>query len=266
MNLYKLPLIAGAVLMAGCACAADEQSPGDSVGTRAGWELAIQLSDYHYDEPGLDVTIWGPRLGMSAAYTQTSTRNWFVRVDGRVSYGSLKYEGSGTQDGIPDLVFEVRGNVGRDFFPRHNISLSPYAGLGYRYLYNDLQGATSTGHAGYRRYSEYFYIPLGLTTRFNVSGKWSVSPTIEYDYFISGTQESRLSDTGSGLGDAQNEQSDGYGYRASVMLEKGAWAFGPWLHYWHIEDSDTVSVGFGVSGMEPQNETREYGLELKYRF
>jgi len=116
MNLYKLPLIAGAVLMAGCACAADEQSPGDSVGTRAGWELAIQLSDYHYDEPGLDVTIWGPRLGMSAAYTQTSTRNWFVRVDGRVSYGSLKYEGSGTQDGIPDLVFEVRGNVGRDFF------------------------------------------------------------------------------------------------------------------------------------------------------
>jgi hypothetical protein len=50
------------------------------------------------------------------------------------------------------------------------------------------------------------------------------------------------------------------------MLEKEAWAFGPWLHFWSIEDSDIVTIGTGVSGLEPQNETREYGIELKYRF
>ena len=266
MNAYKLLLVAGAVSMAGNAFADDEQGHSDLVGSQTGWEVGIQMSDYHYEEPSLDVTIWGPRLGTSAAYTHTKPNNWFVKVEGRVGFGLLDYEGSGTQNSVPDFVFEARGYFGKDFFPRHNISFSPYAGLGYRYLYNDLRGITTTGHAGYRRYSRYYYVPLGLSSRFNVYGKWSVSPTVEYDYFITGTQESRLSDTGPGLGDAYNEQSKGYGYRASVMLEKGAWAFGPWLHFWHIEDSDIVSIAFGVSGMEPENETREYGLELKYRF
>ncbi len=85
------------------------------------------------------------------------------------------------------ILFSKRGvTLEKIIFPRHGVSLSPYAGLGYRYLYNDLRGTTSTGEAGYRRYSQYFYVPLGLSSRFNVSGKWSVSPTIEYDYFITG--------------------------------------------------------------------------------
>lgn len=266
MNTHQLLLFAGAVVMARCAYAADAQSNGDFVGTRPGWEVAFQMSDYRYSEPDLDVKIWGPRVGLTAAYTRTNTDNWFVKIDGRVGYGSLKYEGSGTQNSVPDLVFEARGYFGKDFFPLHGVSLSPYAGFGFRYLYNDLRGPTSTGAVGYRRYSKYFYVPLGLISRFNVSGKWSVSPTIEYDYFITGTQESRLTDTGIGLGDGYNEQSKGYGYRLSLMLEKDAWAFGPWLHFWSIDDSDIVPIGFGLVALEPKNETREYGIELKYRF
>jgi len=266
MNTHQLLLFAGAVVMAKCAFAADEPYVDDFVGTRAGWEVGIQMSDYRYTEPDVDVEIWGPRVGLTAAYTQTNTNNWFVKFDGRVSYGSLKYEGSGTQDAVTDIVFETRGYFGKDFFPRQGVSLSPYAGLGYRYLYNDLRGPTSTGAAGYRRYSKYYYVPLGMSSRFNFSGKWSLSPTIEYDYFIAGTQESQLTDVGIGYNDAYNEQSEGYGYRLSVMLEKEAWAFGPWLHFWSIEDSDIVTIGTGVSGLEPQNETREYGIEFKYRF
>ena len=267
MNTHQLLLFASAVAMARCTYAAGEQSSGDFVGTRPGWEVGIQISDYRYEEPDVGVKIWGPRVGLTAAYTKAETDNWFVRVDGRVGYGSLEYEGSGTQDSVPDLVFEARGYFGKDFFPLRGVSLSPYAGLGFRYLYNDLRGPTSTGKVGYRRYSKYFYVPLGLSSRFNVSGKWSVLPTIEYDYFIIGRQESQLTDTGiPGLLDANNEQRKGYGYRLSVMVEKEAWAFGPWLHFWSIEDSDIVIIGNGVSGLEPQNETREYGIELKYRF
>jgi hypothetical protein len=266
MKTHQLLLFAGAVVMARSAFAADEQSIDGFVDIRRSWEVGVQMSDYRYTEPVLGVEIWGPRVGLTAAYTQTNTNNWFVKIDGRVSYGSLKYEGSGTQNTVPDFVFEARGYFGKDYFPRHGVSLSPYAGLGYRYLYNDLRGTTSTGEAGYRRYSQYFYVPLGLSSRFNVSGKWSVAPTIEYDYFIAGRQESRLTDVGSGYDDAYNEQSKGYGYRLSVMLEKEAWAFGPWLHFWSIEDSDIVTIGTGVSGLEPQNETREFGVELKYRF
>lgn len=266
MNTHQLLLFAGAVVMARCAFAAGEQDKGNFVGTRPGCEVAIQISDYRYTEPESGVKIWGTRAGLTAAYTRTYTNNWFVKIDGRVGYGSLKYEGTGTQNSVPDLVFETRGYFGKDFFPFHGVSLSPYAGLGFRHLYNDLRGPTSTGAVGYRRYSKYFYAPLGLSSRFNVSGKWSVSPTIEYDYFITGEQESRFTDTGiPGLVDAYNEQSKGYGYRLSVMVEKEAWAFGPWLHFWNIDDSDIVSNGLDP-GMEPQNETREYGIELKFRF
>jgi len=38
------------------------------------------------------------------------------------------------------------------------------------------------------------------------------------------------------------------------------------MHYWNIKDSEVVSIGPGTVAMEPANWTREYGLELRYRF
>jgi hypothetical protein len=38
------------------------------------------------------------------------------------------------------------------------------------------------------------------------------------------------------------------------------------MQYWNIDDSDIVPVGFGLGAQEPQNETREFGIEVKYRF
>jgi hypothetical protein len=155
---------------------------------------------------------------------------------------------------------------GKDFFPGSGLSLSPFVGFGYRYLYNDLRGTTSTGFAGYQRFSHYWYAPIGVTSRIKVDGGWVIAPTIEYDYFIEGRQESQFTDVGVGFVDATNKQDKGYGYRVSLTAEKGSWAFGPWMHYWKIEDSDIVPIGFGFGGFEPQNETREFGLEVKYRF
>jgi hypothetical protein len=84
--------------------------------------------------------------------------------------------------------------------------------------------------------------------------------------FLGGRQVSKLSDTGIGFSDANNEQKHGRGYRAYLMFESRRWAFGPWLHYWKIKDSDIVPIGLGFSAMEPENWTREYGVELRYRF
>jgi hypothetical protein len=96
--------------------------------------------------------------------------------------------------------------------------------------------------------------------------RWVVAPTVEYDAFLGGRQYSQLTDTGIGYSDASNTQKHGYGYRAYLMLENGRWAFGPWLHYWKIKDSDTVPIGLGKAALEPANWTREYGVELRYRF
>jgi len=248
------------IVTCGLAYAANER-PENIAGTRPGWEIGVQLSNYRYEEADPGVSIRGPRVGLTAAYTKTRAEKWFVRFDGRAAFGSLEYEGSGTLDSNPDWVLEARGCLGRDFFPSPGVSLSPYAGLGSRYLYSDLRGLTSTGAVGYRRYSTYFYAPLGLMSRFSLSGKWSISPTLEYDHFISGKQQTRLTDASSGLLDADNKQGSGYGYRLSVTVEKDSWALGPWMHYWSIDDSDVV-----LGGKEPKNETREYGIELRYRF
>ncbi len=262
-------LTLAAVLLAAIATtAAAQNGQPDPLLTRRGWEVGGQISKYDYEEPDF-AKLTGNQGGAVGAYTFAGASRVFSRIDGRLAYGSLKYEGSGTQDGVPNWIFEARAVVGRDFQASDNVALSPYIGLGYRFLYNDLRGNTVVGnttYVGYRRYSNYVYVPVGVTLRMRTGDQWVVAPTLEYDFFLGGRQYSRLSDTGLGYSDASNDQNSGYGYRASLMMEKGHWSFGPWLQYWNIKDSDVVPIGLGTAAMEPANWTREYGLELRYRF
>ena len=243
----------------------------DPLATRRGWEVGGQLAHYHYEEPNF-AQFNGNRGGLVGAYAFPARWNRvFFRVEGRESYGLLKYQGSGTQDSVPDRIVEARGVAGLDFLPGNRISLSPYLGLGYRYLYNDSRGYTSTNAAGYRRYSNYLYAPVGVTIRFDLGNRWVLAPTVEADIFILGKQKSQLSDANiAGLNDVTNTQRHGYGYRAYLMVEKDHLAFGAWMHYWSIKDSDVqfagVVNGVRVGGLEPANWTREMGIEFRYRF
>jgi hypothetical protein len=269
MVLYRLfrPL-AAALLVAICTTAAAQDAPPPNLLlTRPGWEIGGQISKYKYEEPDF-MNLEGNRAGFVAAYNFTNQTRVYSRIDLRVSYGKLEYEsvGTGTSSDIPDWTGEVRAVVGRDYQISERFALSPYVGFGYRYLYNDLRGYSSTGDVGYRRYSEYFYAPIGLTMRMRGGDQWVFAPMIEYDAFLGGKQKSKLSDTGLGFSDANNDQDRGRGYRVYLMFEGRRWAFGPWMHYWKIEDSDAVPIGFGFAGLEPENWTREYGLELRFRF
>lgn len=232
--------------------------------TRPGWETGAQAASYHYEEPDF-AKITGGRAGIDGAYTYADENHLFSRLEGRISYGRLKYEGSGTMNNVPDWIAELRLLAGKDFLAGDSIALSPYLGFGYRFLFDDSRGYSDTGAVGYRRYSNYLYAPIGLTLRIG-AGQWAVAPNLEYDVFIHGMQISKLSDTGiPGVEDITNEQTAGYGYRGFLMFENGHWAFGPWLNYWKIKDSD-VECGGGVCGLEPANWTREWGAEIRYRF
>ena len=257
------------VLFAAVAGVAPAQEPArrNLLLTQPGWEIGGQVSSYHYEEPGI-MKLEGERAGFVGVYTHTNPKRAYWRFDLRLSYGLLEYEsvGTGTIDDVPDWIGEARAVIGRDYLVGDNVALSPYIGFGYRYLFNDLRGYSSTGAAGYRRYSHYIYMPIGVTARFRIADAWVIAPTAEYDAFLGGRQVSKLSDTGSGFSDARNDQDHGRGYRASLMFESRHWAFGPWLHYWKIKDSDVVPIGFGFGAMEPENWTREYGVELRYRF
>jgi len=260
-------ILAGtAVLLAVSSAAIAQTAPEPNpLATRRGFEVGVQLAHYHYEEPNFAKFI-GTRGGIVGAYTFTRANGMFFRVDGRESYGALKYQGSGTQDSVPDLIVEARGVAGLDFFPWNRVSLSPYLGLGYRYLYNDSRGYTSTNAAGYQRYSNYLYAPAGLTIRFDLGNRWVLAPTVEADIFILGKQKSQLSDANLGFNDVTNTQNHGYGYRAHLMVEKDHLAFGAWMHYWNIKDSDVQPIGLGRAGLEPANWTRESGIEFRYRF
>lgn len=260
-------ILAGTVVLLAASSAAIAQTAPEPnpLATRRGFEVGVQLAHYHYEEPNFAKFI-GTRGGIIGAYTFTRANGVFFRVDGRESYGALKYQGSGTQDSVPDLIVEARGVAGLDFFPANRVSLSPYLGLGYRYLYNDSRGYTSTNAAGYRRYSNYLYLPAGLTIRFDLGNRWVLAPTVEADIFILGKQKSQLSDANLGFNDVTNTQEGGSGYRAYLMVENDHLAFGAWMHYWDIKDSDVQPIGRGRAGLEPANWTRESGIEFRYRF
>lgn len=243
------------------------QSPSP-VATRGGFEVGGQVSDYDYEEPDFGVRIDGTQIAFVGAYTLRAGDDFFARFELRSAYGELYYKSTdtGSKDSVPNSILEGRALMGADLLPEEGVGVTPYFGIGYRYLFNDLRGFTSTGAIGYRRHSRYLYLPLGVTMRFRAGEKWVIAPTVEYDYFIRGEQETMLSDTGLGFVDVTNRQRKGYGYRASLMFERDNIAFGPWIHGWEIEDSDIVPIGGGEFGLEPKNETLEAGIEVKYRF
>jgi hypothetical protein len=182
-----------AALLAAVAGVAPAQEPArrNLLLTQPGWEIGGQISSYHYEEPNF-MKLEGGRTGFVGAYTLANPNRVYWRFDLRTSYGLLEYEsaGSGSKDDIPDWIAEVRAVIGRDYPISDGVALSPYIGFGYRYLFNDLRGYSSTGDAGYRRYSHYIYMPIGVTARFRIADAWVIAPTAEYDAFLGGRQVS----------------------------------------------------------------------------
>lgn len=236
----------------------------DPLGTRGGWEVGLLGSTYEYEEPNFAL-LEGERVGATGSVTFLGQDYIHSHIEGRYSYAELDYTGSGTLRDVEDYILELRALVGRDYRAGRFVWV-PYAGLGYRYLYNDLRGVSSTGALGYRRKSRYYYIPVGVALRFPMNAGWVLAPRIEYDAFVHGKQRSYLSDTGLGFNAVTNHQRRGRGARGELALESPRWSVSLWSHYWKIEDSDIQPIGMGFVGLEPANTTRETGVELRYRF
>ncbi len=176
--------------------------------------------------------------------------------------GRVKYAGSGTLDGY--YYYKFRGEA---YAAYQFNDFSPFIGLGYRWLYDDGGGlTTSTGHSSYDRQSQYFYVPVGGIYRFTddllVKG--------QFNYLIYGLQTSYLSDI-AGYSDIDNDQNEGWGvdltidYRVTKNI--GVHTF---FRYWDISDSDwsqgLINGQPAFLAMEPHNHTLEAGLGVSYKF
>jgi hypothetical protein len=258
--------IATAVLLLSSAAAA-QNNPATS------YSFGVEFHRQEYREPSIDVSEKGWFGGLTGDAI-VSFGQLQLRLDGRAAYGVMRYSGSGDEDGIDDYVFEGRVMLGWaiPLGPGGN-RITPYAGYGYRVLYDTLGGhTTSTGAAGYDRLSQYHYVPIGIEAGFRLNPSWAIKPTVEFDWLIRGFQDSYLSQVG--LGDLHNTQDSGWGLRGSIMFQTRvqgtAIEFGPFVRYWDIDQSDTQALTFqGVTvggGFEPANHTIEAGAALKVLF
>jgi len=238
------------------------------------WQLGAALSHITYEEPDL-MEEKGLMLGLNAAYAYHQKA--MLRAEFGFSFGSLDYSSpiSGEINGIPNLMVELRGLAGYDFQVSSSTILTPFTGLGYRYLNDDSSGLVSNlGAAGYNREANYLYSPIGVTAYSVLNSTWSLDATLEYDLFWKGLQKSHLSDANLGYSDIENEQNSGYGLRGSLnfhyAIENGTYVFGPFIRYWDIDDSEVEPVyRYGVlwgSGIEPANTSIEFGFNMAVLF
>ena len=153
--------------------------------------------------------------------------------------------------------------------------MTPFIGLGYRYLKDDMAGKiTSTGAKGYLRESNYYYSPIGIEAVHVFDKGWSAGVILEYDYFWKGRQKTYLSNVLAGLNDIENDQNGGYGWRGSIIIKKQSdrvfYAIEPFIRYWNIDKSEVQNLTFrgAVIGTawEPKNESTEIGVMFMIGF
>lgn len=264
MDLRRLPLLASLCALAlSTAHAAPLSTPNSN-------EIAISLGSYRYEEPGV-MSLQGIKTGIDLRMTRSNeNQRVFFRTELRYAAGTVDYSSikTGSASGEPDWYFEGRLLAGSDH-PQAHALFSTYVGLGYRFLFNDGRGLTTTNAAGYRRESNYFYLPLGFTYLSDLRNGNTLKTMLEYDHLLSGHQLSRLSDTGLGYPDLNNQQNSGYGVKLRLTYATREWSLGPYLHYWNIAASEPVYFqrnGSSYSGVEPKNKTTEFGIEFARPF
>jgi len=253
-----------------CLTALPALAQSAELATKTGNEIGVTVSSYKYTEPG-NMSIKAAKFGFdySGTYAIGSewpnrSNGWFVRGDLRFATGKGDYSSglSGTLNDRPDWYYEIRGLVGKDFY-FGDYTLSPYAGLGHRYLFNDLRGVSSTGAQGYRRESNYSTLPVGVIHKMNLANQAQLLTAVEYSYLVRGRQNAKLSDSNPATQDVSLTQRSGYGLRLGTMVRFATWSVGPSLILWRINESDRVNAALTS---EPRNNTYEFGVKVVYNF
>jgi hypothetical protein len=236
------------------------------------FEVGPEISYRTYKEPDV-MKEKGIMYGLVGSYTYHN--KIMLKAEGRGSVGWVDYSNSGEIDDIRDYLLEVRGLGGYDFSIPNLCIITPFIGIGYRYLNDDMAGEVSTtGALGYKRESNYFYSPIGISFITGLWNGWSFGGTLEYDYFWWGKQKSHLSDVDPGYNDISNRQKKGDGLRGSIIFQerfkKVDFKAEPFIRYWNIKKSETEMLTyygtFEDYMVEPKNKSTEIGIMFGVRF
>lgn len=251
---------------------ADSSDPAFSLG------IERYTEKYHETVDGASFMNEDARLtGITAGYHLYLTPLDALNVSARVDWGKSDYSSaSGTASGLVRQTYDLRATYSHDVALPY-ATLSPEIGLGYRSLQDHLE---DIGEGGYRRKSQYTYATLGLGAKVPLGANWAIRPKANFNYLLAGEQTSEMSESSTtwSCGDMSNNQKHGYGYEASIGLDRRMpgntmLTLTTFYRYWHLSKSDTS--GFSCTsgpamvqytGYEPQNVTKEFGLNLSYSF
>ena len=235
-------------------------------GKDLGVEIGIETSHVTYKEPGL-MKEKGFMYGVSGALAYRSN-NYMLSIEARASIGQVDYtsEASGSLDNIDDDMWEARGLGGYDFYVSETLAITPYVGVGYRHLNDNMGGRKSTtGALGYDRKISYVYSPIGIDVTSAFENGWNIKLRLEYDKFWDGNVESHLGSI-PGYYDVENDQDKGYGYRGSLMFKKKGetidFIIEPFFRYWKMKDSKYTTDPAGRTLLEPKNNSKEFGVNF----
>jgi len=267
----RLAFVGALLLITLCGAAQADNNPVNSVRTKDGQAIGYSLSSYSNNDSESSFKAFN--FGIAYKKIKLLGGEKFIVFDADYASGPDSYSGSRGDLIIPKYYYNLKLSIGKDFFYDTYV-LSPYIGLGYRFL-SQSGGSlfTSTGNYFYDRQSTYNYIPLGLKRRIALTDGATLESTAEYDYLISGNQYNGMSAAinGGGISDAtniNNKQNSGYGLNASLMYRRpDGWSFGPYWKYWNIDASESASYSATVQAVtERANTTEEFGFKALYQF
>ncbi|MFH1782169.1 MAG: hypothetical protein ABH848_00960 [Candidatus Omnitrophota bacterium] len=227
------------------------------------FELGTEVS-YIKNEYGSDIEEWsGTLYGLAGAYTFRD--EYMIRLEGRASLGEVDFESqsSGSADGIDDYILEIRGLIGYDFAPSLESTLTPYIGIGNRYLNDDM--ANMSNIPGFEREVNYVYVPIGAELMYDntyLDKGWVFGTRAEYDLLWEGE------DKGSGY-KVKLDRGDGDGayrfsFRAIRRFENIDLIIEPFYRYWNVEKSKSVTDR--NTNIERKSKSDESGIKLMVRF
>lgn len=236
------------------------------------YTIGTSLINYRYTEPGL-ISHSGYLYG---AFSQIAMKlNTIVvgLLDAEVAVGNVDYNGS---------LCDVNTNVCTDYDSKTNDfifrteyrfgfqvsnSLQVFAGPGIRYLYD-----RGIGSGFYTRIGTYFFLPVGMKINFEgLSGDFNLE--LEYNFFLSGMMQSKISEVNSTYSDVIHKQTNGSGIRS--LLRYNCKTSGLFLNlayeHWTVASSNVRpllinGLNSGKSFVEPKNFTDAVSVGAGLRF
>jgi hypothetical protein len=219
----------------------------------------------------------GEFTGLYAAYTNRPTDLAYCPFDvfhldahGDYGYMDYNYNGDRVKD-VNNYIVEPRLWAGRDFNFGSKVVITPYAGGGYRWYYDQLKNKTgdNAGAGGWNIQTQYVYIPVGAQLSVHPAEGWRLDMNGEYDFLAWGRVTNYLSNYESAASDINNTLSHGHGIKGSIKIlkEEGRlnYFLEPYVSYWQIRASKGSEIFANGQPVVPYQEDKNSTLEIGAR-